>query len=372
MTESVLVTYESSVIPANPALYPATRDVLRRNRQSYNYPNGSSLVVGGLDNPERIMSTEYDIIAVFEATEATESDWEMLLTRLRNGRMPYQQAIADCNPAAPTHWLNQRANSGRMTRLLSRHVDNPNLYTEDGQQTTEGAAYIGGILGRLSGARSKRLLAGKWASVEGQVWEEWDAAVHLVKRFPIPKEWRRIRSIDFGYTNPFVCQWWAFDGDGRMFLYRELYHTKRLVSEHAARILALSEGEKFEATVSDHDAEDRATLYKDGIPTVPANKAVQTGIQAVSLRLRPEGDGRPRLFILEDSLIDRDPTLVEAKLPTCTAEEMDGYVWPKGVDGKPNKEEPLKLNDHGCDALRYAAMYRPLQRRMGEVVLGSR
>jgi phage terminase large subunit len=37
----------------------------------------------------------------------------------------------------------------------------------------------------------------------------------------------------------------------------------------------------------------------------------------------------------------------------CTEEEFDSYVWPKGVDGKPVKEEPVKEHDHGLDALRY-------------------
>ena len=30
--------------------------------------------------------------------------------------------------------------------------------------------------------------------------------------------------VDFGYTNPFTCQWWAMDHDGRLYLYREIFH----------------------------------------------------------------------------------------------------------------------------------------------------
>nr|WP_294577192.1 phage terminase large subunit [uncultured Rhodopila sp.] len=371
MTESVLVTLESNVIPENPTLYPDTRRVHRKNRQSYAYPNGSTLVVGGMDNPDRIMSTEYDMIAAFEATELLESDWEMVGTRLRNGVMPYQQAIADCNPATPSHWLNQRANSGRMTRLLSRHTDNPAFYEENGQQTERGRAYLGRLAASLTGARLLRLLGGKWASVEGQVWEGWDPLVHVVDRFPIPTEWRRIRVIDFGYTNPFTCQWWAFDGDDRAYLYRQTYYTKRLVQDHAEQIKKLTGTERIDATVSDHDAEDRATLAKYGIHTVPATKAVRAGIEAFALRLKKTGDERPRVFVLRDSLVERDPALVEAKMPTCFEEEIDGYVWPKGIDGRPVKEEPVKLNDHGCDAARYMAMYRRIERRPGAVILGG-
>jgi hypothetical protein len=74
------------------------------------------------------------------------------------------------------------------------------------------------------------------------------------------QQWRKIRAIDFGYVNPFVCQWWAIDNDGRMFRYRELYMTGRTVKDHADKINLLSSGESYEATICDHDAEDRATL----------------------------------------------------------------------------------------------------------------
>ena len=106
MTESVLVTFETAVVGGSEA---NINNQSRRSRWAYEYANGSVLVVGGLDNPDRIMSTEYDIVAAFEATELSEHDWELLTTRLRNSAGPYHQAIADCNPTAPTHWLKRRA-----------------------------------------------------------------------------------------------------------------------------------------------------------------------------------------------------------------------------------------------------------------------
>ena len=32
-------------------------------------------------------------------------------------------------------------------------------------------------------------------------------------------------------------------------------------------------------------------------------------------------------------------------------------MWVKSADGKPTKEQPVKVNDHGLDALRYGVMY---------------
>jgi phage terminase large subunit len=143
-----------------------------------------------------------------------------------------------------------------------------------------------------------------------------------------------------------------------MYLYRELYVTQTLVEDLAAEVLRLSARERhIEATVCDHDAEDRATLERHGVPTVAAVKDVSPGIQAVKARLRRAGDGRPRLFVLQDALVRTDPRLVERKRPTCTVEEFPAYVWPKARDGALVKEQPVKDNDHGLDALRYGVMY---------------
>lgn len=341
-TESVLVTFEEKVLTKGSVVRYGPD---RAHRQRYKYPNGSEIVIGGLDKVSRVMSAEYDLIYVPEATEISEDDCETLTTRLRNGVMPYQQLLMDCNPASPTHWLNQRCVTGQTERVLSRHEDNPSI-TESYLTTLQ----------KLQGVRRKRLYEGQWAAQEGLVYE-FDAAVHMLPRFEIPKGWRRIRAIDFGYTNPFVCQWWAVDPDGRMYMYREIYKTQTLVSDHAQRIIELSSGENIEVTVADHDAEDRATLASMNIFTVPAEKGISTGIQAVQKRLEIAGDGKPRLFLLYDSLSERDQKLSEAKKPTSTREEFDSYAWPIGASGRELKEAPTKIDDHGLDSLRYAVAW---------------
>ena len=152
--------------------------------------------------------------------------------------------------------------------------------------------------------------------------------------------------------HPFVWQEWVVDGDGRMFLYREIYHTKRLVEDHAAQIKALTkDSPRPRAIVADHDAEDRATLERHlGMGTIAANKTVSEGIQAVASRLKVDATGRPRLMIMEGARFERDQALADARKPTCTVEEIGGYVW---LD-KRIKEQPLKEDDDGCDAKRYA------------------
>lgn len=350
LTESGLVTFERKVLPEGS---PIAEGPARRQRQLYKYPNGSEVIVGGLDKPSKIMSTEFDGAYVQEAIELTEADWESITTRLRNGVMPFQQLIADTNPDTPTHWLRLRANRGDCVMLDSSHEDNPTLWDRIKRCWTEAGQRYLAKLDRLTGARKERLRYGRWVQAEGVVYESFNRSLHVIDSFPIPPEWRRIRAIDFGYVNPFCCQWWAIDRDGRMYLYREIYMTGRTVAQHAKKIIELSVGEKIESTDADHDAEDRATLAACHVPNQLAIKAIKANIQAVEERLILTGD-KPRLFIFRDALVERDTALEEAKLPCCTADEFDGYVWQKGSDGKPLKELPVDLNNHGMDTMGYA------------------
>jgi phage terminase large subunit len=321
------------------------------------------------------MSSEYDMIYVQEATELSEDDWESLTTRLRNGKVSFQQLMADCNPGPPHHWLNRRSTAGRCHMIYCKHEDNPRLFAS-GEWTPEGNTYIE-RLEALTGVRKQRLRWGKWAAAEGLVYEGWDPELHVREGFQSgspPAEWPRYLAVDFGFTNPFVCQWWAIDPDGRLFMFREIYRTRRLVEEHADTIMehlatsvARNNIEPMPLLIiCDHDAEDRATLEKHlNIPTIPAIKTVSDGIQAVASRLKIQPDGKPRLQICRNSLIGRDPLLDDAKKPACTLDEVYEYIWDPNTArnsstsrmGNTAREQPLKQNDHGMDALRYMVAF---------------
>lgn len=366
LTNTALVTWREKVVPE--ALAHGVLEWYGGSAQEaagYRYGNGSVINVGGMDRAERIMSSDYDVAYAQEATELTVRDWEVITTRLRNGRLPYQQLTADCNPQQPSHWLKVRCDEGRTRMLHSRHEDNPLLFDDDGRVTEFGRTYIA-KLDALTGVRKPRLRHGLWVAAEGVVYEDWNPAVHVIDSFEIPVDWPRYWAVDFGFTNPFVCQWWAEDPDGRLYLYRELYRTQRLVEDHARDMLSYvtdADGVWTEprprAVICDHDAEGRATLERHlGIRTTAANKTVTTGLQAVQGRLRAAGDGKPRLLVLAGAPTYRDPALVEALKPCSTVEEFPGYVWAPGPDGRPAKEEPLKEDDHGLDATRYLVMAR--------------
>lgn len=362
LTNTALVTFERNVLGSNhPMLVGGPQ---RRNRQVYSYDNGSEIDVGGLDpsHIDKILSSEYDIILVIQAEEISENDYEILTTRLRGGVLSYDQIILDCNPVNKTHWIKRRIDAGTLKHYQSYHQDNPSLWDQIKQDwTARGKRYIE-KLQRLTGVRYKRLYLGQWASAEGAIYADYDPNVHLIDQFAIPSHWPRVIGIDFGYTAPLSVSWYAIDPDRRIIKYRQIYQTQTLIEDIAPVIIAYSEGEMIAAVICDHDAEDRATLAKHGIETIPAMKAIKLGIEAVQLRLRNAGDGKPRLYFMRDSLVSTDDKIAELSedhKPTCTEDEIEGYEWSKVVDGKPVKDAVPAVNsiDHGLDELRYVVAF---------------
>jgi PBSX family phage terminase large subunit len=342
---------------AKDSLYNDTlRKLLGRRREwrfrdgdlEIHHRNGSFLRVEGLDDAARtdkVLGTEYAHIFLNEATQLSWGSATTVLTRLAHGSVPVRKLILDCNPKSQRHWLYKAGvlnvdpdtskplpDADVWRRQHWTPYDNPHL-PADTLVTLEA----------LPGVQRRRMLKGEWCEAEGAVYEEFDEDVHVWKG-PLPaghQAWRKVRGIDFGYTNPFVCLWGLVDPDGRLWIGRERYVRQVIVQEHARAIKAIDAG-PFAWTVADHDAEDRATLHAAGILTSAARKDVAAGIQAVKQRLRLQADGRPRLIFCD----------------TCpeTIGEVFDYAWEPPKDGRNAKEMPTKDRDHAMDAVRYMVM----------------
>jgi hypothetical protein len=65
-----------------------------------------------------------------------------------------------------------------------------------------------------------------------------------------------------------------------------------------------------------------------------------------------------------------DAGLADAGKPTCLADELLGYVWDhKNPDRL--KDEPVKVNDHACDGMRYVMRWLENRSRLGETEYGT-
>lgn len=300
--------------------------------------NGSEFFGVGLDSDtdvNKLASREYGFIVVEEARETDEEDFEEKLGRcLRLPNVPFHQLMMITNPDRPGHYLFQKFIAQKQdgyNRIRSEMLpDLPESYHERVDQ--------------LTGIYRLRYKDGEWAAFEGLVYP-FDPGKHIIPRFDIPKDWRRVIAVDFGFDHAFVCQWWAISPDDKWYMYREIYYTHRTVAKHAPVILRYCEVDGIEPIVfCDHDAEDAATLEENGIYTEYAEKDRLAGQQSVYDLFDEE-----RIYFLQDSLVELDQRLVMEKRPTKTVDEFGYYVW-----ANKQKEDMIKEKDDGMDTMRYA------------------
>lgn len=346
MTNSTVLFMDRTIIGRDPTVTHFS------SKLRFEYDNGSVLAYGGMADEEQMEQIRsigqeggVDIAWMEEANRFFETDFNELTARMRGRAAPWTQIILSTNPDHPLHWIRRRLILGGEASVYYSRADQ-NTYNPSSYKST---------LARLTGHVGSRLRDGQWVKAEGTVYDTFNDSLHVVEPFPIPPDWRRIRVIDFGYSNPFVCLWIAIDPDDVMYVYREIYMTHRTVNVHAKTILELSYAEEIEATVCDHDAEDRATLEENGIDTIPAMKDVSRGIQSVKDRL--DDHDKVRVKIFRNCIHEIDDKLNEAKKPISILDEFPSYAWPTSTDGRPIKEVPMKVNDHGMDAIRYGVMY---------------
>lgn len=391
LSDSVLECWEEEVLyPGHPAVFG---DAKRNNRQFYMYPNGSRVVLAGLEKQQvgKTYSAQYDIVCVFEAWQVSQDAWSKLGRSCRNGRLPWQQRIADTNPSSEFHWLNQSFPQGyrelpighparelpdldnpdyepMQVRLLSRHMDNPVFYDHEREDwTRRGRQYVEGTLKNLKGAPRANLYEGVWASEEGMVFEEYDPAIHMVDEDEVPNIKWYFGSFDKGLRHPGCLQIWGVSHDDQMYRIREYYQTGQLQDWWAAQVDECQQEYGLEALVCDPSEPEYISVFNDRLGNArgrdgeriarKASNAILTGIDMTRWGFSEEDNG-PRIFLVRNALMGRDTARVDAKKPCCLEEELPSYVWMQSTDGRPAKERPdPTCADHAVDCLRYAAMF---------------
>ena len=311
--------------------YPMMRDATLRTFQeiagdsieSFNKSEMTMKIKGGgeilfrsADNPDRLRGPNLSWAHMDEGAMCPPGTWEVIIGRLR--------ADGKAGPCWITttpngrNWLYKRRED--MTVFKSRTQDNPYLARE----------FVQSLEASYTGEFARQELFGEFISLEGLVYGGFSESDNIKSR-PASDFNTWYLAMDEGYTNPAVILLVGEDGDGRLHVAREYYERGKLQSEVVQA--AASMGPVSMAAVDAAAAGLIADLRDNGINATPAKGRVLDGIRAVQNLLLVQGDGKPRLTV--------EPDCVNI------INEFQSYVW------KPEKDEPVKENDHALDALRY-------------------
>jgi phage terminase large subunit-like protein len=228
--------------------------------------------------------------------------------------------------------------------------DNPYL-TEEGKTLA------------LSGLSQEELDArqhGRYVSVGGLVYPEFDPEKHVIDAIGPPPGWMRFDCMDHGIRNPTAWLFCCVDRDGRIIVLDEYYQAGRIVAHHAKFVKEMDD-EYGEPAYRVGDPSIRNTdpitgtsvqleYVFNGIPIILGNNDMSAGITRLKTRFLGNALVGPELYITRncDKLIW----------------ELRKYRWGKWAHKKMNwernaKEDPVKKDDHAVDALRYGVASRP-------------
>ena len=327
------------------------------------FSNSSRIKLGYCKNELDVLQYQgqaYDVIMLEEATQFTEFQFQAFTECSRSSglcRSPFPPRMYfTCNPGGVGHGWVKRLFIDRNYREQERPEDYvfiPARVWDNAYLMEHSPEYVR-TLENLPEERRKAMLYGDWDIFEGQYFGEFSRELHVIEPFDIPDWWVRYRTMVYG-LDMLACYWIAMDGQGRAYVYRELFEPDLIISRAAERILEES-AEPVAATFAPPDMWNRrqdtgqsvAELFSGhGIGLVKAGNDRVMGWLALREWLRPGTDefGKPsagmRIFSNCRHLI--------SDLPALTFD-----------DKRPGdcRTEPHEIT-HGPDAIRYFVAGRP-------------
>jgi hypothetical protein len=292
---------------------------------TFGHPNGNRWMVEFKSYDMGRQALQAAAIAGFWADEQIEYNLlTEILARCSNYRFPGSK-IYSLTPLKPDYELEkiyaeQERHPGwrfyRLNTLLNSTID---------------ASFLDHELDELRDTRT----IGAFASYSGSIYRNFGSR-HVVEPPEIPKGWRHVAGLDFGWDHPTVMICAAVDLAGRYWVYDEYVQSKNSVEEHVETIKSLWQGgpDHGDIWADAAAAQDRHEFSIRGLPTRSAHKDVIAGIARVQEMLRPAADGKPKLLI--------------SKKCENLIREMRTYQWHPTI---PNRV--LKKDDDCVDALRY-------------------
>lgn len=244
----------------------------------------------------------------------------------------------NCNPDSPSHWFKKNwIDRASTKKLLYLHFDmDDNLSLSEDIKERYRSLYVGVFY--------KRFILGLWVVAEGAIYDMFSEDENLYDKLPkhITSYPEPVVAIDYGTTNPLAALL-CVDGDTKLYIDDEYYFNSREEGFQKTDEQYLNDLEawlkerlginyQIQFIVDPSAASFIAAARIRGFRVKEADNSVLDGIRLVATLL-----SKKVLFINK-----RCKNLIK---------EILGYVWDDS--SKIEKEKPLKMNDHACDAMRY-------------------
>jgi hypothetical protein len=372
-------------------LYPQIWDkaVWREKDKEWRFPSGARLWMTYLERDEdvlRYQGQSFSYIGFDELTQyPTPKAWDYMRSRLRttDPSLPiYMRATS--NPGGPGHgWVKRMfidpAPAGTSFNALDMEsgtplvvpVGDPDFPEErwgkalfqrrfipaklaDNPYLTRDGQYKSNLLS-LRTDLQRQLLDGDWNVADGAAFGEFRESIHTCVPFKVPEGWRKFRSCDYGYASYSAVHWYAIDPDGLLYVYRELYVTKKTGKELAHLILDAEKDDRITYGVL-----DSSVWAMRG----QAGPSIAEEMIAAGCRWRPsdrtQGSrtaGKNRLHeLLKVNPVTGKPGIIFFN--TCRQIISDLPIIPVDPDGEDDIDDRY-ASDHAYDSIRYGIMSRP-------------
>lgn len=342
----------------NPIIRPML-EMLPAQSYSYNktdhlltFANGSIIKFSNMPDYEAAVSgkfqgSSWDVLFIDEATQFTENEFRGLAGNVRGKNGCPKRIYLSCNPGGIGHFWVKRLFIDRDFR----GKENPDDYVfipatvEDNKDINQD--YLD-QLDLLPPDIRQAYRFGDWNVLSGVYFGEFTDGLHTCKPFPIPDNWKRYRSMDYGLDMHF-CIWIAVDESGRCYVYRQFFQSNMYVSDAAKIQIELTPpGENIGYTIAPPDlwARNRETgksqaniFAENGVPLLRADNNRMQGWYALKELLKIRKDKKPGLIVFDTC----------TKLIDCLKCIQHDKTNPNDVAKQPHEIT------HGPDALRYFA-----------------
>lgn len=343
---------------------PPLLESFNKSEMEFKLANGTVIYAVASDEETKLRSLNIAFCHMEEASGIKRSVYDQLLTRLRHKNGWNKAMIVSSNP--DMNWIKDVLvnNDARRNPLHPEHEDYDPTISVYIWPTKLNKHLPLDFAAKISKGKPEwwiqRFLHGSFEHSSGMVYPEVSKAI--IQDIPdfdtVSKGWERVIAADFGIRNPTAVLMGAIDPkEGILYIYQMYYKADALLPEHAKAIKPMVNSVPaglIRFMVGDPAMKNRSADVVNG-------KSVQALYQEYNLYFS-EGNNKIEAGILRvNSYINRGRLKIFRHACADLVREITNYKYPElSMDDEKNLDEnPIKYNDHACDALRYMMMRLP-------------